>query len=133
MEAAFHSLALEALWGLWGVEKLIQARQRLAFARCGHLSDIDVMVAVCAALPHVFDCVFADARVDLFARVERESIVKAKKAKRWGRVAAVGKAMQGQLQDMGFGRSAAPAAPEADREPVWEEQQKDGDSVSPLR
>ena len=31
--------------------ELTQARQRLAFARCGHWTDIDVMVAVCAALP----------------------------------------------------------------------------------
>ena len=31
--------------------ELTQARQRLAFARCGHWTDIDVMVAVCAVLP----------------------------------------------------------------------------------
>ena len=108
VEAAFRALACKKLFRNI---KLTQARQRLAFARCGHLADIDVMAAVCAALPA------ASANLlDMLARAEQETIVKetiVKKA-RWGRVTAVGKRVQARLQDIGFARSAAPAAPEED-------------------
>ena len=40
--------------------------------------------------------------------------LKAKKAARWGRVAAVGKRVQMRLKDIGFARSPAPRAPEDD-------------------
>ena len=48
--------------------KLVQARQRLAFARCGHLlADIDVVVAVCAAL--------ALPTADVALRAEEEATI----------------------------------------------------------
>jgi Ras-related protein Rab-1A len=102
LEAVFVRCAQQC--GGPGLSGLTQARQRLAFARCGHLADIDVVEAVCAALPLV--------QLQVSIRADEEAMAMAmamtkKTEARWGRVRAAGRRAQARLQDMGFGRSAA--------------------------
>eukprot|EP01047_Picozoa_sp_COSAG01_P014534 COSAG01_NODE_710_length_14110_cov_94.506745_3_plen_605_part_00 len=113
VEAVFVRCAQQCGWP--GLSGLTQARQRLAFARCGHLADIDVVEAVCGvrcAVPLDL-CIRADEEAMAMAMVmtaDEEAMVMAmtkKSEARWGRVRAAGRRAQARLQDMGFGRSAA--------------------------